>query len=221
MAPDTGLKSDTIWTMSMIQLESVSPPLNSPEVASLAVRILSVAEAMGLLTGREPIRRLDRSVLEGVAKSAATSAGIGRDVLADLRRADRADRLEPAVRRLYEALERSPAPATEWRSLVAVIGPDLLAQLLGTSGSSLRRYLAGTRRTPDVVADRLHFIALVVADLAGSYNDLGVRRWFERPRVLLGGRSPAQLLKGEWRVDDPGPARVRELAYALTAPLGT
>ncbi|OGN80585.1 MAG: hypothetical protein A3G84_01130 [Chloroflexi bacterium RIFCSPLOWO2_12_FULL_71_12] len=207
--------------MSMIQVESVSPPLNSPEVASLAVRILSVAEAMGLLPGRDPIRQLDRGVLERIAKNAATSAGIGRDVLADLRRADRADRMEPAVRRLYEALERSPAPATEWRSLVAVIGTDLLAQLLGTSGSSLRRYLAGTRRTPDVVADRLHFIALVVADLAGSYNDLGLRRWFERPRVLLGGKSPAQLLKGEWRVDDAGPARVRELAYALTAPLGT
>lgn len=205
----------------MIQLESVSPPLNTPAVASLAVRILSVAEAMGLLAGRQPIRRLDRAVLEGVAKSAATSAGIGRDVLADLRRADRPELMEPAVRRLYEALERSPAPATEWRALVAVIGPDLLGRLLGTSGSSLRRYVAGSRRTPDVVADRLHFLALVVADLAGSYNDLGVRRWFERPRVLLGGKSPAQLLRGEWRVDDSGPARVRELAYALTAPLGT
>jgi uncharacterized protein (DUF2384 family) len=207
--------------MGVIQLESVSPPLNNPEIASLAVRILSVAETMGLLRGREPIRRLDRGVLEGVARSAATSAGIGRDVLAELRGADRADRMEPAVRRLYEALERSPAPATEWRSIAAVLGPDLLARLLGVSASSLRRYLAASRRTPDAIAERLHFLALVVADLAGSYNDLGVRRWFERPRALLDGKSPAQLLRGEWRVDDSGPARVRELAAALTAPLGT
>jgi len=207
--------------MSMIQLESVSPPLNSPRVAALAVRILSVAGAMGLLPAREPIRRLDRGVLERVARSAASSAGIGRDVLADLRRADRPDRMEPAVRRLYEALERSPAPSTEWRSLVAVLGPDLLAQLLRISVSSLRRYLARGRRTPDVIADRLHFLALVFADLAGSYNDFGVRRWFERPRVLLDGKSPGQLLKGDWRVDDAGPTRVRELAYALTGPLGT
>jgi hypothetical protein len=37
------------------------------------------------------------------------------------------------------------------------------------------------------VAERLHWLAMVVADLAGSYNALGIRRWFERPRALLGG----------------------------------
>lgn len=207
--------------MSVIQIESVAPPLNSAEVASLAVRILSVAETMGLLPRREPIRRLDRGVLERVAKSASASAGIGRDVLADLRRADRPERIEPAVRRLYEALERSPAPATEWGTLMPTLGQDLLAELLGISASSLRRYAAGRRRTPDEVADRLHFLALVVSDLTGSLNEFGIRRWFVRPRVQLDGRSPLQLLRGAWRVDAEGPGRVRALAFALTAPLGT
>jgi len=124
-------------------------------------------------------------------------------------------------RKAFYTLERSPSPRTEWGSLLATLGPDLLSQLIGISSSSLRRYAAGRRRTPDDVAERLHFLALVVTDLAGSLDDFGVRRWFTRTRVLLDGRSPAQLLRGAWVPDGAGPGRVRELARALTAPLGT
>ena len=60
-------------------------------------------------------------------------------------------------------------------------------------------------------------LALVVGDLAGSYNDIGVRRWFHRKRTLLDGRAPAALLKGNWDPDDEGPMRVRELARELIA----
>jgi hypothetical protein len=67
------------------------------------------------------------------------------------------------------------------------------------------------------VAARLHFLALVVGDLAGSYNDVGIRRWFHRKRTLLDGRSPASLLKGEWDPDEEGPARVRQLARDLVS----
>ena len=62
---------------------------------------------------------------------------------------------------------------------------------------------------------RLQFLALVVGDLAGAYNEFGIRRWFERPRKLLGNRSPAQLLDGAWQPEAPGPRRVRRLAAAL------
>lgn len=114
------------------------------------------------------------------------------------------------------ALGESPVPATEWPALQEVLGAELLATLVGTSASSVRRYLAGARATPDAVAVRLHFLALVVADLAGAYNDIGVRRWFGRPRKRLGGSSPAQLLRGDWWPDDDGPNRVRELAASST-----
>ena len=205
----------------MIQLESVAPPLDKPRVALLAVRLLTIAETMGLLPNDRPIRRLDRAVIEGVAQRAAT-AGIAREALADLRRAERRpEGMEPALRRLYEALERSPSPATEWQGLLATLGPELLSQLLGISTSSLRRYTAKTRRTPDDIADRLHFLSLVVSDLTGSLNDFGVRRWFARPRSALDGRSPAQLLKGSWTSDGANATRVHDLARALTAPLGT
>jgi hypothetical protein len=65
------------------------------------------------------------------------------------------------------------------------------------------------------VAARLHLLALVVGDLAGSYNALGIRRWFARKRTQLGDQAPAALLEGDWDPDDAGPRRVRDLARSL------
>ena len=90
-----------------------------------------------------------------------------------------------------------------------------MARLLGISQSSARRYFLGSRSTPDTVAARLHFLAFVVGDLAGAYNDIGVRRWFDRPRQRLDGSTPAQTLGERWSPDDDDPRRVRELARAL------
>ena len=120
------------------------------------------------------------------------------------------------VRRLNEALDASPTPACEWVGVNGVLGDEVLASLLGISPSSVRRYLSGNRATPDAIAARLHFLALIIGDLAGAYNDFGVRRWFQRPRRLLGS-SPAQLLEGSWRPEDPGPQRVRDLAATTVA----
>jgi hypothetical protein len=91
-----------------------------------------------------------------------------------------------------------------------------LATLLHISASSLKRYEHGERTTPDAVAARLHFLALVVGDLAGSYNDIGIRRWFQRKRTLLDNRAPAAILAADWDPDDEGPMRVRALARSLT-----
>jgi hypothetical protein len=83
------------------------------------------------------------------------------------------------------------------------------------------RYAGGDRRTPDAAAARLHAIALIVGDLAGAYNEIGVRRWFERPRTALDGRAPAHFLKGDWQPEEPGPQRVRALARSLVTGSGT
>ena len=123
--------------------------------------------------------------------------------------------MAPMLEEMQGALGESPMPATEWPALQEVLGAELLATLVGTSASSVRRYLAGARATPDAVAVRLHFLALVVADLAGAYNDIGIRRWFGRARKRLGGSSPAHLLRGDWWPDDDGPNGVRELAASL------
>ena len=122
--------------------------------------------------------------------------------------------LSAAVEQINDQIEMSPQPAAEWAPVTATLGEDLLAQLVGVSVSSVRRYAAGARSTPQDAAERLHFLALLIADLAGSYNDFGIRRWLNRPRTPLGGRSPASLL-GEFDPEGQDAAAVANLASAL------
>lgn len=106
-------------------------------------------------------------------------------------------------------------------ALADVLGLERLARLLAISASSLRRYAAGERPTPDDVAVRLHFLAKVVGDLLGAYNEVDMCRWFDRPRSLLGDRSPAEVLSGSWDPEGDGPAKVREVARSLVVPSAT
>ncbi len=108
-------------------------------------------------------------------------------------------------------------PEFEWNRLAEVLGLELLSRLLGISGTSIRRYRANARTTPDDVAERLHFLSLVVGDLAGAYNEIGIRQWFERKRAQLHGRAPLDWLKGRWKATQAGPRRVQDLARALVA----
>lgn len=119
---------------------------------------------------------------------------------------------------LLTAIEESPLPGQEWVPIADLLGDDLLARLLGISVSSLVRYRRGDRPTPDAVAERLHTVALVCADLSGSYNETGIRRWFGRPRSQLDGRAPSDALTGLWSAHDGAVRRVRDLAASL---LGT
>ena len=119
------------------------------------------------------------------------------------------------LEKINDDLDESPAPVHEWRALQGILGLGLLTRLLGISQSSARRYISGSRSTPDVVAARLRFLALVVGDLAGAYNDIGIRCWFDRPRERLDGNTPARALADEWSPAGDAPRRVRELARAL------
>ena len=104
----------------------------------------------------------------------------------------------------------------EWPAMRGVFGDEFLVELLGIAASSIRRYASGERATPDEVGARLHWLAMVVADLAGAYNDFGIRRWFARPRSQLEGRSPRQTLDAGWRPEDAAADRLRALAAVLT-----
>lgn len=208
-----------IWIASMLRIESTRKPFTTPRLAAKGTRALLRANAMGLLPEGSRAVALDARVFERLARRLG-KAGIGREVVAVLTGgeawSDAAENLERSLDRLVEALEASPVPTSEWKPLAQGLGVDLLARLLGISSASIRRYAAGERTTPDDIAARLHWLALVVGDLSGAYNEIGIRQWFGRKRVQLGQRTPAQLLAGEWRPDDPGPQQVRALAYALT-----
>ena len=199
------------------------PPWGAALGATLAA-LLTRSVAMGVLAGK-PVTRLDAAVVKRLA-TALQRHGIGANaglILAPLA-VEPAQAIDDATQRrvadgldrLSEALEASATPSTEWPSMRGVFGDEVLVELLGVGASSLRRYASGERATPDEVAARLHWLAMVVADLAGAYNDFGIRRWFERPRSQLDGKSPRQTLGAAWTPEDAAAARVRALAAVLS-----
>jgi len=197
-----------------LRIASVEQPLASPETTTAAVEALKAMEAMGLL-GDEEIVALTLDVVREAARRAAR-AGVGEAAAASLQASADAAGIADALRELHLALEGSPVPVFEWPAMVELFGPERLAALVGISVASLRRYASGERATPDVVAARLHVLARIVADLRGAYSQVGARRWFERSRSALGGRTPAEVLAGGWDPDGEEARVVLELARSLT-----
>ncbi|WP_182357238.1 hypothetical protein [Tomitella gaofuii] len=188
--------------------------LNASEarVAYLGVRLVSAARLLGLVPNDDE-RGVDNDQI--VAALAAFSRhGVGRVPFA-LQEQFTAATLSVLLEEALAAMESSPMPHLEWGPLSELLGEDLLARLVGVSATSLRRYRTGERATPDVVARRLHFVMLITTDLAGSYNDFGIRRWYSRPRSALGGEAPTAVFSGDWGEDDVRVRQVRDLARSL------
>lgn len=182
------------------------------QVAFLAIRVVALAETLGLVP-RSTESGVDRDQISN-ALDAFARVGVARRSAA-LERHLTPARLAEVLRDALAAIEESPLPAHEWQPLTNLLGEEPLAKLVGTSVSSVHRYRSGERPTPDDVAARLHAIALTAADLAGSYNDVGIRRWFQRRRSALDGASPSEILSGEWSPEDERVQEVHALARAL------
>lgn len=197
--------------MATLQLASdqITGSLDGPRAAVVATRL---AEVMGLYQ-RQPGTRIDRETVRDVINAAAAH-GLAEHLAA---RISDQPIVDGDVFALLDILEQSPLPAEEIRSLATILGPAALHALVGTSEGSLRRYAAASRETPDVVAGRLHYLALLVAILRGSFNEFGIRRWFERPHPSLGGVAPATRLAGDF---DPDARDAGDVLRAATGLLG-
>ena len=174
---------------------------------------------MGLIEPDASSRRAAlRSGRGSPAGHARRQAGIASGAAAALNNVETpsGEELAALLRTMIAALEASPVPKFEWSRAGASARHGTARRRCWPCRSRASTAISpgsATRRTP--IAARLHFLALVIGDLAGSYNDVGIRRWFGRKRTALGGRAPAQLLTGDWDPEDAGPARVRELAREL------
>jgi transcriptional regulator with XRE-family HTH domain len=204
-----------------LRIVSLAEPL--AHLAAATGAIARRLDAMGLVPDGEErvIGELTMSSFLKLVRGAA-DRGIGSDIVQQMSAGEQdVAALRPLLEKLNAVLEDSPVPDREAARLLSIFEPDELADLVGVSTSSLRRYARGDREPSPEVAMRLHFLALVVGDLAGAYDDLGIRAWFRRRRALLGDRVPRDLLRGEWLPEDDDPSSVRELAAALTAPNAT
>jgi uncharacterized protein (DUF2384 family) len=199
------------------------PPANLPLLQGLMALVARTA-AMGFMSS-ERITSLDAKTIARVVSALQEQKLASRTPLdmAPLMNSDAADldpatakRMEAAVGQLVDVLGQSPAPSSEWATMREVLGDESLCRLVGVSDTSLRRYASNGRSTPQAVAERLHWLAMVVADLSGAYNNFGIRRWFERPRPQLDGLNPRETLGENWGVDDAAAERVRALAAVLS-----
>jgi hypothetical protein len=210
--------------MIQIQINPGSAPSVNRRLHERLLTLLTRASAMGVLAGAT-VTHIDAQAVQRVLTALHKQGLIGAApvALAPLLKkgpaqldAATAERMADSVEQLVAVLDESPAPASEWSPMRAVFGDDVLGDLLGIAPASLRRYGAAERATPQATAERLHWLAMVVSDLAGSYNDFGMRRWFERPRTQLGGKSPRVLLGARWTPDDKAAQQVRKLAATLS-----
>jgi hypothetical protein len=210
--------------MIKVQIHPDSAPSVNRRLHERLLTLLTRASAMGVLAGAT-VTQIDAQAVQRVLTALHKQGLIGAApvALAPLLKrgpaqldAATAERMADSVEQLVAVLDESPAPASEWAPMRTVFGDDVLGDLLGIAPASLRRYGAAERATPQATAERLHWLAMVVSDLAGSYNDFGMRRWFERPRTQLGGKSPRALLGARWTPDDKAAQQVRKLAATLS-----
>lgn len=207
--------------MSIVRLSSTAAPFDTPSVRDAAARLVLIADGLGLLPEDRAIERIDEELIreiarnslsEGVAQGAALAILEGTGVTTS------GARWGDLIEHLRDAITGSPMPRRELTGLLRTYGHENLGRLLRISPASLRRYATGTRAVPDAVAARIHYVSLLTTDLAGSYNAFGMRRWWERPRAALEGRSPREALGDEWDPDEPTAQAVAGLARALAGP---
>lgn len=176
------------------------------------VRSAHRSAAIGLISPKE----LEQVSLDDIQNLVGRLAGLGIAVRANLQwqvSLERGALPQGYWHGVAQALDESPVPQAEWKSARDLFEDDeLLTRLTGAARSSVVRYLKGDRSTPDTVAERLHAVMMLAADLQGTLNARGVRRWFTKKRSLLEGNSPLDLLGEDWSTDSEGYARVRQLA---------
>lgn len=203
--------------MTTLQTGTIEKPLDKPEIARQVLSVLDRAWAMGFLpvaTRVDPVSLPNlKEAFESVQK-----AGIGKQYISGLLLSHKKSpgELLEAFRGINRAMEESPNPDSEWDRLEQVLGTELLADLVRTSKVSVGRYKSKQRPTPPDIAARLHYLAMLIAELVGSYNQFGIIGWFGRKRYQLKDRSPRQLLNGEWSPESEQAKQVKTLAIAIS-----
>lgn len=213
---------DILWNMSKIQKPSINNPLDS-RVILAAIEFILKAEAMGLV--KEPVDtlRLNLETIISVAQS-VVNEGLARRVVIDPQRWREYEAKDLCLKlnALSDVLEHSPVPEREWPKVRELLSDNLLTGILHVSEPSIRRYVQGERQTTDAVIMRLHWLALVLGELLGSYNEIGARNWFGRPRKSFDGKTPFQMLASkDWNPDDEEPKKIRDFVKSLNGAMGT
>lgn len=105
------------------------------------------------------------------------------------------------------------------KNLETVLQEKLFTRLVGENPKSMQKILQTGIDSLNPEYERMYFLYEVVGYLQGSYTHEGVRRWFQRERVQLDGKSPLQLLNGldgRWDCYNKEAQHILELAKSST-----
>ena len=94
------------------------------------------------------------------------------------------------------------------------LGESLLAELMGKETSQLKDSIQAST-LPFGYSLRLDYLAKVILYLQGSYNDKGIKHWFDRPKAQLNNQSPVNYLSYQWFPQDDKAKDVLKLAQSL------
>ncbi|QQR59095.1 MAG: hypothetical protein IPG59_06285 [Candidatus Melainabacteria bacterium] len=208
--------------MSKIRKPSTGNPLDKKVVVA-AIDFIIKAESMGLIESPVDTLNLSLDTIIDVAKKVAAE-GLGRKIVIDPTRwyEYESNDLCLKLKSLSDILEHSPVPEKELPKVQEVISEKPLADMLRISEQSLKRYQQGERQASDIVYARLHWLALLLGDLLGSYNEMGARNWFHRTRKSFKGKTPFQILsEKDWSPDDENPCKIRDFVKSLNGAMGT
>lgn len=101
------------------------------------------------------------------------------------------------------------------KRLADILGLNLLAGLLNISRETLDEYCKNISIIPEVIEQRLSFLAKLCLILAGAYNKGGARQWFGRRRAQLGNKPPLEMLRNNWNPQDVEPQKILDLAQSI------
>lgn len=196
---DGGSNAEYDWNMETIRIQSISKPFSDSNISEIAVQIVFRAQGMGLLSGLS-LTSVDPQSFGKVIERIQNAGIKAKWEKSWLSKKPAALVLE--LRKLLSVLNESPVPEAEWSAVMESLGQELVRKLLDLSVSSIQRYSSNSRPTPQNIAEKLHYLAVVIGDLRAGYNDYGIRRWFERPRTFLSGKSVLSSLGKKWGPDD-------------------
>jgi hypothetical protein len=191
-------------------------PINEldAQVAFFAISITVKARTLGLIPPDIDTLNMDVAAVT-VVLSKLESIGLKTGYRLDELFEHRPDRIAEALEQLSDTLERTPLPGWDLPALFQIFDLSQLGVLLRIPQPDLKSALEQRVEVSAEVARRAHFLLMIVSDLSGSYTTSGIRKWLVRRRTKLDGRTPLDVLSGDWSPDESMPQRVRSLAASL------
>lgn len=88
-----------------------------------------------------------------------------------------------------------------------------LAARSGMTGQEFESLFGGAARM--ISPERADYLSEIIDCLEGAYTPSGIKKWFNRARAQLAGKSPREILEQPWSPEGKAQQQILGLARAL------